>query len=90
MIGAREILTPLFHRFDNRQKVLMICVNVLFCSDPYLGIYIGWWNIPDSVVLLDDASDLEAPTIVVQTATILTVEMLENSCIGEVLCKPSK
>jgi len=90
VIGALEIVSPLFHCLDNRQELPIVRVVVLFGGRAFSRVVIDWAKNPESVVLVEDAGDCEAACIGLQNDRFLRVEVLEDRCFGKGLFELSK
>ena len=90
VIGARQILSPLFHCLDYRQELLIVHVVVLIGGEAFSRVEIDWVKNPESVILVEDASDCEAACIGLQNDRFLRVEMLEDQCFSKGLFELSK
>jgi len=90
VIGALEIVSPVFHCVDNRQVLPIVPVVVLFGGGAFSRVEIDWAKNPNSVVHVEDAGDCEAACIGLQNAPFLPVQMLEDRCFGKGLFDLSK
>ena len=83
VIGAREVVYPLFDHVDDCQELPMIRVVVLFGRRAFSRVQIDRSKDPESVVLVKDGGDCEATCIGLQHDRILQDEMLENQWDGK-------
>ena len=90
VISALEIVSPLFHCLDNRQELPIVRVVVLSGRRSFSRGEIDWAKNPESVVLVEDASDCEAACSGLQNDQYLQVEMREDQCFGKGLFEFSK
>jgi len=90
VIGALEMVSPLFHCIDNRQELPIIRVVVLLGAGAFSRVEIDWVKNPESVILVEDAGDCEAACVGLQNDRFLRVEMLEDRCFGKGLFEFSK
>jgi len=90
VIGAVQIVSPLFHCLDNRQELPIVRVVVLFGGGAFSRVEMDWAKNPKSAVLVEDAGDREAACIGLQNGRFLRVEMLQDPCVGKGLFELSK
>ena len=90
LIGALEIVSPLFHFLQNGQELPMVQVIVLFGGGAFPRVKIDWAKNPESIVLVKDAGDCEAACIGLQNDRSLRGELLEDRCFGKGLFELSK
>jgi len=90
VIGALEVVSPLFHCLDNRQELPIVRVIVLFGKRAFSRVEIDWAKNPESVVQVKNAGDCEATCIGQQDDRFLQVEMLDDRCYGKGLFKLPK
>jgi hypothetical protein len=83
VVGALEIVSPLFHCLDNCQELPIVHVVGLFGGTVFSRVEIDWAKNPKSVVLVKDAGECEAACIGLQNDRFLRDEMLEDRCLGK-------
>jgi hypothetical protein len=83
VIGALEIVSPLFQCLDNCEDLPIVSVVVLFSGRVFSRVEIDWAKNPKSVVLVKDAGDCTAACIGLQNDRFLRDEMLEDRCLGK-------
>jgi len=77
LIGALEIVSPLFHCLENRQELPTVRVVVLFGGGSFSRVEIDWATNAESVVLVEDAGDCGAACIGLQNDRFLWVVLQE-------------
>jgi len=90
VIGALEIVSPLYHCLDNRQELPIVQVVVLVGGRAFSGVEIDWVKNPKSVILVEDADDCEPAWFGLYNDWFLRVEMLDDWCFGKGLFEVSK
>ena len=63
VMGAIEIVSPLFHCLDNCQELPIVRVIVLFGRRAFSRVEIDWAKNPESIVLVEEAGHCKAGCI---------------------------
>jgi hypothetical protein len=76
MIGSLEVVAPLFHSLNDRQKLPIVHIIILFGRRAFSIVEIDWSESPEFIVLVENTGNREATCISLQNPRLCRVEIL--------------